>query len=180
MFMELRDVAEARREIVGVVAPFDETTYLVADPGGERLKRGCFAKSIAERGDRIPLLVGHAHDRAAIGLSRAWTEDRAGLVGTFAVKVGPAGDDALADAAGGYLPALSVGFLPTKRHRAADGAAEVTEARLHEVSLVPVGAYTGAAVLAVRAAVELDPVILERFQNPPRVDLTPYARPWLR
>ena len=45
--------------IVELVAPYDETSYLTSVPGGERLRRGCFAKSIQERGDRIPLCIGH-------------------------------------------------------------------------------------------------------------------------
>ena len=37
---------DAERRIVGVVAPYDETTYLVPDPGGERIMRGAFKRSI--------------------------------------------------------------------------------------------------------------------------------------
>jgi HK97 family phage prohead protease len=177
--MEIRDVTEARREIVGVVAPYDETTYLTGDPRGERLIRGCFAESIRRKGDRIPLCIGHNHGRAAVGLSRSWREDGDGLVGVFAVRADPEGDKALGDVRDGYLPALSVGFapIPARTRRAADGALEHTEAALKEVSLVVVGAYDGARVLAVRSAQDLD-ALLAPFANPPAVDLSPFPTPW--
>ena len=44
--MEIRSVDTAERTLVGVVAPYDQTTYLVADPGGERIMRGAFNESI--------------------------------------------------------------------------------------------------------------------------------------
>ena len=86
--MEIRDVATSRREIVGQVAPYDETSYLTGDPRGERLLRGCFAKSIRQRGDRIPLCIGHNHgaERGAVGMSREWQEGGDGLVGVFRVQ----------------------------------------------------------------------------------------------
>jgi HK97 family phage prohead protease len=177
--MEIRDVAESSREIVGRVAPYDETSYLTGDPRGERLKRGCFARSIRERGDRVPLIIGHNHGRAAVGLSRSWLEGADGLVGTFQVRGDPEGDKVLGDVRDGYLPALSVGFepIPSRMRRGADGALEITEAILREVSLVVVGAYDGARVLAVRSAQSLDD-LLAPFRNPPAVDLSPYPTPW--
>jgi HK97 family phage prohead protease len=174
--MEIRDVAESRREIVGVVAPYNETTYLTGDPRGERLLRGCFAKSIAQRGARIPLCVGHDHgaERGAVGLSTRWEENGEGLLGVFAVRPDARGDDVLADVGAGYLPALSVGFAPllANTRRAPDGALEHREAALKEVSLVVVGAYDGARVLAVRSAHDLE-AMLAPFRNPPVVDLSP-------
>jgi uncharacterized protein len=179
--MATRSVDFAAREIVGVVAPYDETSYLTGTPGGERLRRGCFGKSIAERGDRIPLLVGHDHRRAAVGKSVGWHDGADGLLATFKVRPDEDGDRVLGDARDGYLPALSVGFEPLQRRRAADGAIEVTEARVHEVSLVSVGAYSGAQVLATRAAepVPLDvEALMAPFRNPPRVDMSPLPPIW--
>jgi HK97 family phage prohead protease len=172
--MEIRDVTEARREIVGQVAPYNETTYLTGDPRGERLVRGCFRASINQRGARIPLCVGHNHGRAAVGLSTAWQEDGDGLRGVFAVRPDDEGDKVLADVRDGYLPAMSVGFapIPSRSRRASDGALEHTEAALKEVSLVVVGAYDGARVLEVRSAQNLDD-LLAPFRNPPAVDLSP-------
>ena len=58
--MEIRSVDDAERRIVGVVAPYDETTYLVPDPGGERIMRGALQGSID-------------HDRGAEKSSRCTT-----------------------------------------------------------------------------------------------------------
>ena len=172
--MEIRDVTEARREIVGRVAPYNETTYLTGDPRGERLMRGCFRASIEQRGTRIPLCIGHNHGVAAVGLSTRWQEDLEGLLGVFTVKGSDEGDRVLADTRDGYLPAMSVGFapIPSRTRRASDGALEHTEAALKEVSLVVVGAYDGARVLEVRSAQNLDD-LLAPFRNPPAVDLSP-------
>lgn len=179
--MEIRGVEVSRREIVGQVAPYDETSYLTGDPRGERLLRGCFAKSIRQRGDRIPLCIGHNHgaDRGAVGMSRGWQEGAEGLVGTFAVRADARGDEVLADVHDGYLPALSVGFapLPAAMRRGGDGALEITEAALKEVSLVIVGAYDGARVLATRAAVPL-PDLAAMFPPAPVVDLSPLPVVW--
>lgn len=177
--MEIRDVTPDRREIVGLVAPYDETSYLTGDARGERLLRGCFAKSIRQRGARIPLCIGHNHgaDRGAVGMSRSFVEDGDGLLGVFAVRPDARGDEVLADVRDGYLPAMSVGFapLPANARRGHDGALEITEAALKEVSLVVVGAYDGARVLATRAAVQI-PDLAAMFPAAPVVDLSPLPR----
>ena len=179
--MQVRSVDPARREIFGLTAPYDQTTYLVPTPGGERLRRGCFAKSIAERGTRILLTVGHEHRTAAVGKSTVWEETPEGLLATFAVRADERGDQALADAFDGYLPDLSVGFEPVHAVRGADGSVEVTEGRLREVSLVAVGAYAGAEVMAVRSADDIRAdfeALMTPFRNPPRVDMSPLPPIW--
>lgn len=162
--MELRDVRASERVVVGVCAPYDETTYLVPDPLGERVKRGAFARSIAHVGGKVPLL--RAHDAGArMGTSRAFREDPDGLLGEFTVNDGRLGDELLEDCRDGYLAALSCGFRPIRSERAQDGVREVLEAALVEVSLVGVPAYAGAALVEVRVA---QPVA---FTFPPRPDV---------
>jgi len=168
--MELREVNEARREIVGVVAPYDEVSYLTPDPNGERMRRGCFAKSIEQRATKIPLL--RRHDQALkLGSSREWRDDAGGLLGAFGVNPGDAGDALLADCRDGYLDGLSAGWIPLGRTRGRDGVSEITEAKLIEVSAVAVPAYEG-AVLAVRDAQDLD-TMLAPFRARPDVNLEP-------
>jgi len=162
--MELRDVRQSERVVVGVCAPYDETSYLVPDPAGERVLRGAFARSIANRAGKVPLL--RAHDvRTRMGTSRLFTETADGLLGEFVVNVGDQGDALLADCRDGYLAAMSCGFQPIVADRGKDGAREVREAKLVEVSLVGVPAYDSAALVAVRAAAPIMPTF------PPRPDV---------
>jgi len=162
--MEIRAVTETERTIVGVVAPYDETTYRV--PGGERIRRNAFARSIHLRGHKIPLYVNHQHD-AVMGWSRSFEDGPDGLVGTFAVNAGARGDSFLEDLRNGYMGGLSVCFTTVHAERAADGVTELTEARLEEVSAVGMPAYEGAALLSVRAAVPVE------FPPRPEVNLQP-------
>ena len=170
--MEIRSVDVAERTITGVCAPWDEVSYLVPDPGGERILRGAFSKSLAQRHDKVLLFRAHDHTRA-IARSRQFTDDQAGLTGVFHARPSVAGDEALEEARDGYLPGMSVGFMPVQHRRGRDGVREVVEARLLEVSLVPIPAYEGARVLAVReaaAGVEFPPL---------DVDLSPILPAWM-
>lgn len=169
--MQLREVSESERLIVGVVAPYDEVTFLVNDPGGERIRRRAFARTIERRGDRIPLLDGHER-RLQMGVSKRWHDTPEGLVGEFTVNAGDRGDRFLEDARNGYYGGLSAGFLPIDHARTADGVREIREAKLVEVSMIGVPAYEGAGLLAVRGAQDLN-ALLAPFRARPDVNLSP-------
>jgi hypothetical protein len=175
--MELRAVDPDARTITGIVAPYDAVSYMTPDPAGERIMRGAFKKSIAQRGNRVLLCRSHNHDRP-IGMARDWIDADAGLSATFTVRAGVAGDEALEDARDGYLGGLSVGFKPLVQSRGQDGAREIREAALLEVSLVSIPAYEGARVLAVRSAQDLSD-LLKPFANRPAVNLSPIPAVWL-
>lgn len=132
------------------MVPYDETSYLTPDPGGERVVRGAFTKSARQRGDRIFLFRQHVHDRP-VGRAVSFADEADGLHGTFRIRESVLGDETLADLREGYLPHMSVGFRPINTRRAGDGAIEVVEGALMEVSLVALGAYDNARVLAVRS-----------------------------
>jgi hypothetical protein len=169
--MEIRNVDPDLREMVGVVAPYDEVSYFTNDPAGERIIRGAFAKSIRQKGRKIPLLRNHDQSRR-IGNAVGWVDDPEGLTGTFKMVDGEHGDMMLEDLRNGCLDSLSVGFKPLVVKRGADGVREVREAMLGEVSVVAIPAFAGAAVLAVRNAQDLD-ALLAPFQNRPDVNLAP-------
>lgn len=162
--MEIRNVNVDERTITGVCAPYDEVSYLVPDPSGERIRRGAFAKSLRQRHDRILLFRGHDHSRA-VARSRTFDDAEHGLVGIFHARPSVLGDEALEEARDGYLPGMSVGFRPLQTRRGDDGVREIVEAALLEVSLVTIPAYEGAAVLAVRGRAEeslaFAPIVLE-------------------
>lgn len=169
--MEIRDVEPSQRTIVGVVVPYDEVSYLSPNPGGERIRRGAFEKSIRQRGGRIPLFRNHDHG-LKLGVSRSFVEETSGLIGEFAVLEGRHGDDLLEDVRAGHLDGLSVAFQPLNAPRRRDGVVEVREARLFEVSVVALAAYAGAGLLAVRSAQDLD-ALLAPFVARPDVNLAP-------
>ena len=139
------------RTVAGIVVPFD-TEARVSDGGrpyDERFQRGAFAKTIAERGDRVKLLMQHdSHE--PIGRATLLREDTAGLYGEFRVSAVPAGDQALELVRDGVIDSFSVGFAPVKHAR--DGDVTVrTEVALREASLVTFPAYDSARILSMRA-----------------------------
>ena len=175
--MEIRSMNVDDRALVGVVAPYDETSYLVPDPRGERIRRGAFRKSLQERASKILLFRNHDHSRS-MGRSKSFEDTDDGLVGTFSIHAGTAGDDFIEEVRNGYLSGLSVGFLVLDRevHRDGDGAREIREAKLLEVSAVGMPAYESAGMLARDATNPTD--WLAPFLNRPDVNLSPIARPW--
>ena len=88
--------------------------------------------------------------RIRSGVQSPLWEEADGLHGTFIVRESALGDEALADIMDGYLPACSVGFKPTTVGRGQQGETIVMAGDLREVSLLPIGAYDSAKVLALR------------------------------
>jgi HK97 family phage prohead protease len=171
--MELRAVDVEERTVLGVVAPYDEVSYLVPDPAGERVLRGAFKKSIAQRAQKIPLCRNHDHS-AAMGRSRRFEDGPDGLVATFKVNAGAQGDAFLEDLHNGYYQGLSAGFQVLTATRGQDGVRQIADAKLVEVSAVAIPAYQGAGILAVRNAQNMDD-LLAPFRNRPDVNLAPVA-----
>lgn len=169
--MELRDVRPSERLVIGLVAPYDETSYLTPNPAGERINRGAFAKTLRQRSGAIPLLRNH-ETAVSMGTSRSFAETPEGLLGEFVVHEGERGDALLEDARNGYLGAMSAGFLPLVHRAGSDGAREVAEAKLVEVSLVALPAYESAGILSVRSAQSRE-AMLAPFRARPDVNLAP-------
>jgi Escherichia/Staphylococcus phage prohead protease len=174
--MSLRSVNDKAHTVEGIVVPYNETSLYAGDPIGERILRHAFTRSIAQRGNRIPLCINHDHSNV-VGMSREWDDGDAGLVGLFDIRADEYGARAVADLAAGYLQSMSVGFLPIDAKRASDGVLEIREARLVETSLVLMGAYDGAQVLAARHAAQVSE-LLAPFQNPPALPV-PFVAPWV-
>ncbi len=154
--IEVRESAEGRR-VCGIAAPFgsefDAGDYV------ERFAQGAFAKSITERGDKVPLLEAHRHDAMPLGRATVLEETSGGLYAEFLVSRTARGDEALQLARDGVMHSFSVGFVPVRDHRTKTGdgrpLVERQEVKLHHVGLISeVPAYNDAKVLAVR---EYDP-----------------------
>lgn len=168
--LEIRRVDPTERTVLGVCVPYDETSYLIGDQDGERVRRGAFRRSIQHRAAGIPLLLNHEQTRK-FGKSRKFTETDEGLVGEFVINGGGPGDQLLEELRDGYLDAMSVGFQSVRTARGDGGVREIVEARLVEVSIVALPAYQGAKVLAVRSASVEE--LLAGFGPRPEVNLTP-------
>jgi hypothetical protein len=171
--VELRVPDTSERIVEGIVVPYGETTFLTDDPRGERFRPGSLTRTIKERGDRVKLFRSHDHSQA-VGRALQWkATHEGGCWAQFRIAATPAGDAVLTEVIEGMLDSFSVGFLPKRETRGTDGAREIIEAQLHEVSLAPIGAYDGARVLAMRTPQ------LSQYTIPPmpEVDLRPVVLP---
>lgn len=183
--MELREADWGRREIIGAVAPYDEVTHLITDPGGEVLLRGAFTKSITERADKIPLFLNHDHGTIH-GFSTHWQDSPTELIGVFKVREGDAGDKLIIDARDGYLPGMSIDFARVQFKRRRDGVVAVAEGKLLGASMVTIAAYEGGKVLATRSvapvetrAAEVKRIDIDALFGPaPVIDLSPLPPFW--
>lgn len=141
---EIKELADSG-QIEGLLAGFGDV-----DLGGDRLLPGCLSKSLAARTTPLPMLL--CHDlRRPIGAWKEWTERPTGLFVKGAITVATRdGQEAYALARDGGLTGLSIGWEPV---RATDrgNVREVSEARLHEGSLVPVPMHERARVTTVKS-----------------------------
>lgn len=144
------------RTLSGIVVPFDRPTSPDSGLGfEERFEHGAFARTIAERADKVKLLISHDAMALPIGRASLLREDRVGVYGEFRVAPTDRGAEVLALAKDGALDAFSVGFVALQdRWNATRSERTVTEAKLLEVSAVTWGAYPDAHVMAVRAAAD--------------------------
>jgi HK97 family phage prohead protease len=138
----------------GIAVPFDTPTEIREfwDTYTEVFDRGAFAKTIAERGDKVKFL--YQHDSAQpIGRATTLREDSNGLYAEFQVSATALGNDVLELVRDGTLDGLSIGFVPV-RDVVTDGGAMVhrSEVKLREVSSVTFPAYEDALITGVRNA----------------------------
>lgn len=140
------------RTICGTVVPYGVAAR-VSDGGPsypEMFEFGSYARSVAERGDRVKLLAHHNTRTMPLGRATLLREDPGRLYGEFRVSATTAGNEALELIRDGALDSFSVGFEPIRQARRG-GTVVRTEVRLREVSLVAFGAYEDARVTAVRS-----------------------------
>lgn len=172
------------RTVVGIAVPYDAPTAIRDHSGSytEIFRRGAFAKTISERGDRVKFLAQHDRRSMPLGKATLLREDASGLYGEFRVSNTTAGDEALELIRDGALDAFSVGFRPVKDRKNANGSlVERLEAGLDEVSAVAFPAYDGALIGGVRtgmfgdlardllAALEADPDLALEFARATRL-----------
>jgi hypothetical protein len=107
--------------------------------------------SLPEDGPMPKLLEYHDETRV-IGRVTERVSTAEGMMFVAKLSATRAADDALALLADGALDSVSVGAVPTKFKRLADGTLEVSEARFLELSVVTTPAYADAQVYSVAAS----------------------------
>jgi len=117
------------------------------------MQRGAFTKTLNERSRIIPILWQHDIDEP-IGKPVHLFENEAGLVLEAQISRTTRGRDALTLMRDGVVGALSIGFDPVvfDFHEQPDGSMKrfIREARLHEISVVTLGADPNALISEVR------------------------------
>jgi hypothetical protein len=162
--LELRSAGTDRGGwfVEGIVVPYGETTMMAGDAKGERFVPGSCTRSVEQRGARLKLVRAHDH-RFAVGTPVSLDpKDARGLFARFRGARTPAGEEVRVELEEGVLDSFSVGFRTVKERRGPDGAREILEADIFEVSLLPLGAYAGARVTRFGAAAAAAPVVEQR------------------
>jgi HK97 family phage prohead protease len=142
----------AGRTVYGLVVPYNQTVEVRDGFSSyhERFAPGAFTRSIAERGQKLKLLLAHDAKRLPIGKVVELHEQPDGVHAAFEIAATRDGDDALEAVRSGVADAFSVGFRPIRHRREGDVIVR-TEASLREISLVGVGNYPGAVVAGIRS-----------------------------
>jgi len=167
MSMQFRDAADVAADSnAGSFAGYASTAWRV-DSYGTAMASGAFAKTLAERGDRVPLLYQH-NPSLNVGVPTKLAEDLHGLsVEARLFDDGADGSVLLRRMRQGGRFGMSFGFrtlqdravrdddpvdlaqMPDMRR---DDVRVITEVKLYEVSVVTFPANEAAAILAVRDA----------------------------
>lgn len=142
---EIQAADTERRVISGLVAPYGEVGFTSAGP--VMFERGSIAIPDVSK---IKLLSQHQQDKP-VGRAINFSEDTAGVYGSFRLSSSTRGQDALVLAQENLVSGLSVGVDVTASKPMGDYLL-VTAAVLKEVSLVESAAFSSASVTDIAAA----------------------------
>ena len=137
---------EPSRQITGLAVPWNVKATL---SGGESV---VFLEGSLPENGPMPKLLEFHDDTRVIGRVTERVSTAEGMMFVAKLSATRAADDALALLADGALDSVSVGAVPTKFKRLADGTLEVSEAKFVELSVVTVPAYESAQVYSVAAS----------------------------
>lgn len=149
--LELRANGDGRT-VYGIAVPFDHPTRI--SEGGstytEIFKRGAFARTIAERGDKVKAYANHDRTKLPLGRATELREDSAGLYAELRISDTRNGNEVLELVRDGALDSFSIGFRPIEQRDLPDAVVERTEVALSEISVVAYPAYEAALIGGVR------------------------------
>ena len=134
------------RQITGLAVPWNVKATL---SGGESV---VFLEGSLPEDGPMPKLLEYHDDTRVIGRVTERVSTAEGMMFVAKLSATRAADDALALLADGALDSVSVGAVPTKFKRLADGTLEVSEAKFVELSVVTTPAYADAQVYSVAAS----------------------------
>lgn len=154
---ELKELDLPSRKISGYAAVFGNV-----DKAGDKLVKGCFSKSIEERGaqsqanDKILLLWQH-DSREPLGRITELREDDKGLYFEALIDEIELGDRALKQLESGTLNQFSIGFSYVWENCLWDEEGQclvVKEVKLYEISVVSIGCNGETEYLGLKSATE--------------------------
>ena len=137
---------EPSRQITGLAVPWNVKAQL---SGGESV---VFLEGSLPEDGPMPKLLEYHDETRVIGRVTERVSTAEGMMFVAKLSATRAADDALALLADGALDSVSVGAVPTKFKRLADGTLEVSEAKFLELSVVTTPAYADAQVYSVAAS----------------------------
>ena len=150
--MHVRAVDTAERTVTGIAVPWDSPTE-INDWFGSYTEQ--FARGSVQNSDDALLYWRHSEP---IGRIVSHRDTDAGWEITARISETPRGDEAYTLLRDGVVRSMSVGFRPiTTEVDDETGNVTRTAVEVPEVSLVPMPAYTGAAVTDVRHRPAADP-----------------------
>ena len=134
------------RQITGLAVPWNVKATL---SGGESV---VFLEGSLPEDGPMPKLLEYHDETRVIGRVTERVSTAEGMMFVAKLSATRAADDALALLADGALDSVSVGAVPVKFKRLADGTLEVSEAKFLELSVVTTPAYADAQVYSVSAS----------------------------
>ena len=136
-----------RRSISGVAVTYDEIAT-VSDGTQVRVLQGALPVD-----GRAPKLYGQHDPGQIIGILTERVDTPQGMMFTAKISATNLGNEYLVLANDGVIDAVSVGINPTKFSYDADGVMLIEAADWTELSLVSVGAFSGAVITQVAASI---------------------------
>ena len=136
-----------RRSISGVAVTYDEIAT-VSDGTQVRVLQGALPVD-----GRKPRLYMQHDSTQIVGQVVERVDTPQGMMFTAKISATRLGDEALVLASDGVIDAVSVGINPTKFSYDADGVMLIEAADWTELSLVSVGAFSGAVITQVAASI---------------------------
>jgi HK97 family phage prohead protease len=127
--------------------------YNNIDLGGDLILPGSFTKTIAEKGGRVPLLMGH-DSKMPIGVANLSDSPQGLVVAGKLVLEADGSRSAYALLKEGVIRGLSIGY-DTLKSKMVDGVRHLSELKLWEISLTPFPMNPDALITSVKGEDEI-------------------------